>query len=169
MTVGTNIMKTPKKITGYHVLFAMLAFFAVIIAVNGSFVFLALDSWTGLSAENSYKRGVSYNRVLERAAAQKALGWTVTSKVTPLANNSADVEFSVLKDQGAVTGLEVEAWFRHPVQEGFDRKIALTEQNGGTYSGQIDLPSSGNWRLRITTHSADGTRYRLDKDLWLKE
>ena len=63
------------RLTGRHVLITILTFFGIVIAVNVTFVHLALDSWTGLTDHDSYRTGLSWNRTLERDAAQTALGW----------------------------------------------------------------------------------------------
>ena len=66
----------PKPFTGRHMLFAMLAFFGVIIAVNLTMAAFATKSWTGLVVKNSYVASQAFNRELEQAKVQAARGWT---------------------------------------------------------------------------------------------
>ena len=44
-------------------------------AVNGAMIWIALSSWTGLATNQPYDKGLTYNRNLEAAARQAALGW----------------------------------------------------------------------------------------------
>ncbi|MEP6335045.1 MAG: FixH family protein, partial [Anderseniella sp.] len=66
----------PKQFTGRHMLFAMLAFFGVIIIVNLTMAAFATRSWTGLVVKNSYVASQAFNRELEQAKLQAARGWT---------------------------------------------------------------------------------------------
>ena len=63
------------RITGRMVFFGLVAFFGLIAAVNGVFMFYALDTFPGLTTEDSYKKGIVYNRTLDDAEAQRRLGW----------------------------------------------------------------------------------------------
>ena len=65
-----------REITGRTVLLSLVAFFGVVFAVNGVFFWFASDSWTGLSTEDAYRKGIAFNDQLARADAQKRLGWT---------------------------------------------------------------------------------------------
>ncbi len=62
----------PKPFTGRHMLFAMLAFFGVIIAVNLTMAVFATKSWTGLVVKNSYVASQAFNRELEQAKVQES-------------------------------------------------------------------------------------------------
>ena len=68
------VQKAPRRITGWTVFYGMVAFFGVIIAVNLTFVYFALDSWPGLTTQHAYEEGIAYNKTLEQAAAQLIAG-----------------------------------------------------------------------------------------------
>ena len=76
MTLSTPEPQS-RPITGRKVLWMLLGFFGVMMAVNGIFVYLALSSFSGLETVNAYVKGLDYNATLRRGAAQKALGWQV--------------------------------------------------------------------------------------------
>jgi len=42
-------MRLSRPITGRMVLFGLVAFFGVVFAVNGTLIYFAIDSWSGLS------------------------------------------------------------------------------------------------------------------------
>ncbi|MHA1599926.1 MAG: FixH family protein, partial [Alphaproteobacteria bacterium] len=52
MSAGTKVL------TGRHVLIMVLAFFGLVIAANVIFVVLAWQSWSGLSTDDAYRRGL---------------------------------------------------------------------------------------------------------------
>ena len=62
-------------LTGRHVLLAMLAFFGVIFAVNGAFLYFALGSHSGVVAVEPYRKGLAYNQAIAAAEAQERRGW----------------------------------------------------------------------------------------------
>ena len=156
------------RLTGRHVLIAMLAFFGIVVGVNITFVHLALSTWTGLTDHDSYRTGLSWNRTLEQDAAQKALGWT-----TDIDSRSAWSEASqgwrlavtlVVRDaQGRpVDGLVIDGEARHPVAEADDRTLTFAGTPGGVYAGTAILPGAGNWELKLIATAADGSVYRTD-------
>ena len=62
---------------------AYVGMFGVIILVNLTMALFALDSWTGLSANDPYKRGLVHNRTQEAIRNQDKLGWQVGLAQTP--------------------------------------------------------------------------------------
>lgn len=65
----------PAGIRGVHVAVMIVAFFAVIIALDTLFVTLAIQSHPGEQVKNSYGLGIAYNKELARQVRQRALGW----------------------------------------------------------------------------------------------
>lgn len=156
------------RITGRHVLIAMLVFFGIVIGVNLVFVNLALSTWTGLTDHDSYRTGLSWNRALERDAAQKALGWS-TAIVSRAGEPTADggrafaVELTIRSRDGApVTGLAFAGSARHPVVEADDRPLVFVEIGNGSYRGAAVLPAAADWRLVLVATRPDGAAYRID-------
>ncbi len=69
---------TTGEFTGRHMLFIMLAFFGVIIAVNVTMASFANSSWSGLVVKNSYVASQQFNAKAAAGRAQAALGWSAT-------------------------------------------------------------------------------------------
>lgn len=144
-----------RPLTGRVVFGWIAAGFAVVIAVNGVFAWFALQSWTGLTTANAYNEGLAYNHVLDQAAAQARLGWRAE-----MGWRDGTAELRLFDRAGKpVHGLVVAARFARPVQEGFDRSIALTEAGIGRYVASIALPLPGQWEMTIEA-AGTGANYR---------
>lgn len=159
MTAGLN---------GRHVLFAILGFFAAVMAVNAVFVYFAASTFTGLEAPKAYRSGIAYNESLAAAAAQARLGWTPALRVDAEAPETA-VALTLTDDGGRpLQGLVVNATWRRPTQAADDQAMALSPEGPGRYAGRIALPARGQWDLILVAEDARGHRFRLDRRLWIK-
>lgn len=156
-------------LTGRHVLIAVLAFFGLVIAVNGVFIVLALQSWSGLSTDDAYRRGLAYNETLRQAEAQRAFGWRARADLAPLADGRARLSV-VFTDraEAPVDGLVIVGQLRRPSRAGADRAVELTGHGPGRYGTDVDLPFLGQWDLRLRADSPDGKTFILEDRLWLK-
>ena len=142
-------------IRGKHVLMAMLGMFAIVILVNLTFVYFALDSWTGLTTENPYQEGLAYNQVLAARDAQRDLGWQGDLTLGTAAGGEDSVTIT-LKDKAGqpLSGLELTGNLRRPTREDIDQSLVWREQAPGTYNALVALPQRGNWDLVVS--ASDG-------------
>jgi len=159
------MMNAARPITGRMVLIWVLVFFGVVFAANGLLVFFALDSWPGLSTEKAYEEGIAYNRTLDAARRQDALGWTsaVALDGGP-ASATVRVRLAGPKD-APVTGLDVHVTLLRPVIEGFDVTLSLPETAPGLYAAPVRLPKPGRWTAAIEARRGEETVYRMRHDL----
>ena len=157
-----------RRLTGRHVLFGMIAFFGVVIAVNGVFTWFALDSWTGLAETHSYQKGLAYNDELAAAERQKALGWRSDVRLDG-ATDARTVTIEMRDAGGApLTGLAVGLRLLRPTHEGLDREVAAAEQAPGIYTAEIDLPEAGRWNVRLDVVAGNGRSYRMTHEVFVK-
>lgn len=158
-----------RVITGRHVLVGALAFFAIVLAANAAFVVLALDSFTGLSVESPYERGLAYNETLRQAAAQRALGWTAKVAFDPLGGGRGRLEVA-LTDRGGrpIEDLRVSGEIRRPAHAGFDRPVTLERSAPGRYASDLELPLRGQWEVRLRAESRHGHGIRIEERIWLR-
>ncbi len=151
-----NGRSSPREFTGRHMLFAMVGFFGVVIAVNVLMATLAGRSWTGLAVKNAYVASQHYNEVLDEARRQSELGWT----------SSLDVEggrpvLSVRDRRGEpVVGLAVSSRVERATHEGEDAAAAMIEERAGRYVAERAL-QPGLWLVRVEAGQAD-THYRRE-------
>jgi len=124
--------------------------FAVMLIANGALVFFAFDSWTGLSTEHAYQRGITYNRVLADERAETALGWLVATTLVPTEPGRGRIEVRIEDRAGApIDDAVVRALLRRPLREGFDSKVALDGLGGGRYAAAVAVPLPGQWEVRV--------------------
>ena len=157
-------------LTGRHVLLAMLAFFGVIFAVNGAFLYFALGSYSGVVAVEPYRKGLAYNERIAADQKQLALGWS------PVLEMSLDGAVNLTladRDRSPVTGLLVTAEIGRPSTSAEDIKVPLEEISPGQYVARIPARAPGNWVLSVTAvrpgaDPSEPALYRLKERKWLK-
>jgi nitrogen fixation protein FixH len=130
--------------------------FGIIIAANGIMAFFAFDSWTGLSADDPYKRGLDHNNLQAEVLKQRQLGWGIAVGQKELGNRRTRLRLQLTNRQKAqVTWAKVEVLFYRPVSRGADFKGRLVHVGGGAYEATITFPQPGLWeaRYRIVTRA----------------
>lgn len=164
-----TIMSKSKRQDGWWYPWLFVGAFGIIIAVNGTMAYLALDTWTGLETKNYYQKGQEFNEALAQKAAQAKLGWTAKARFDALP--SADqprtglIHLNFANAQGLGVGaLEIEASAVRPTSEGHDQPLTFTAQGDGHYVAPVTFALPGQWELRATASRADEVfklRYRL--------
>lgn len=154
-----------KPITGRRVLVWLLLFFGTIVAVNGTFVYFALDTWPGLSTRRAYEEGLAYNKTLDAARLQHTLGWKSVIGVEGAESGGRALTVRVADRDGApVVGLAMTLELRRPVREDQDRMLVLVESGEGVYRAAVEMPP-GRWQAVVKAVDPGGRTYRMTHDL----
>lgn len=129
---------------------AFVGFFVAVFAANGAMVYLAFSSWTGISTEDAYRRGITYNQVLADAEAHKALGWRLDISFVPEGRLRGRLRASLVDRAGApLVDAAVTARLVRPTHEGYDQTIALAQAAGADrYEAEVAFPLPGQWEVR---------------------
>jgi nitrogen fixation protein FixH len=139
-----------KPLTGRTVLFALLGFFGVVIAVNGVMMALAIGTMPGLENETPYRAGIGYNAEIGAARAQATLRWKVASHVDRDADGRAAVTVEARDSEGApVPGLGVMVRLVRPTDKRADRTVWLGERETGIYLGTAADVAPGVWEIEL--------------------
>jgi len=154
-----------KPFTGTKVIIWVAVFFAVVFSVNGTFVYFAMTSWTGLTTKTAYTDGVNFNRNFVRIKAQRKRGWQ--SKISNFSSKNITVQFTD-KQGKALSSLDVGVKLMRPLRDRFDRTVRLKETSLGTYSSAIALPLSGRWQVEVRAKNKNNEPYLLIYDLMVK-
>jgi len=121
------------------------AFFLVLISILVPMCVLAVRTNSGVVTENSYEKGLAYNRSIAASAEQKTLGWKSDLSVTK-ENDMTRVTFSLTDATGApLDQADVKLVFVRPAQKGMDRDLTLRWVSKGHYSAEVTLPATGVW------------------------
>ncbi|MBL8545971.1 MAG: FixH family protein [Hyphomonadaceae bacterium] len=153
------------KLSGWHVLIALLAFFAAIIAINIAFAVAAVQTFPGEDERRSYTQGLHYNNVLAERRAQAELGWRARSELT---TDAQGVLLAVdLRDrQGApINNANIDATLRWLPSESGDRALVFEAQGGGRYVARIGALDAGRWDLRARAQDQSGNALNFEAEL----
>lgn len=154
--------RPPFQVTGRHVLIGVAAFFAVIMAVDGAFVALALKSHPGEVAQTPYEDGLAYNRTLAERRKQAQLGWTVAIQ----ARSEAGVIRAQVYDENRVPlqGLRLEGRMTRPATEQGATDLVFSEARPGLYEART-RPRPGAWDVAVAAADAEGRRFEAERRL----
>jgi nitrogen fixation protein FixH len=156
----------PERIEGRHVLFALLAFFGVMLIVNGIFLYYAVGTFNGFETADAYRKGLTYNERIASDTAQAAKGWK------PVARYEAEgqkliVEIRDRQGKG-ISGLNISGEVRHPVTDNQDQTVTLREIAPARYSAPLKLPP-GQWIFSAKISRPGEAAFRIKQRLWVKE
>ncbi len=140
----------------------IVAGFLITVAANGTMIWFALGTWSGLTTDQAYNQGLAYNETLAGAQASDALGWEVDISVAD--DGQAQTAELVVKDAvGApVDGASIYGLFVRPTHEGFDFETVFRQVGAGRYLAEFDAPLDGQWDLRVEIVHANNV-YRTAK------
>jgi nitrogen fixation protein FixH len=134
-----------------------VGFFFITVAVNGTLVFYALNSWTGLETQHYWERGAAYNAAIEGARDQQKRGWQVVIEFQAADLKSARMAVSLKDHSGNILdGARVTAELVRPTSEGHDFTVELPGQGQGRYTAEFALPLPGQWDIRVVADHAQG-------------
>jgi nitrogen fixation protein FixH len=124
--------------------------FGIVLVVNSIMVYVAATTWTGIAVNRAYDKGLTYNRNLEAAERQAALGWEA-SLVTEMADGLVGTLEVALNDADGTPlyRADVVVAFERPTHEGHDFAVELVQDGAGTYTAPFTAPLPGVWDLRL--------------------
>jgi nitrogen fixation protein FixH len=145
-----------RTFTGRHMAAILVAFFGVVIAVNFTMARFASATFGGVVVENSYVASQHFNRWLDEAEAERALGWDAVAAWRP------DGRLAVTL-RGAPPDAEVAATARHPLGRAADRDFTFEPAGDLRFVSRETLPE-GRWLLRFEV-KAGGRVWRREEEL----
>ncbi len=146
MTVASS---SAKPITGWHVLIAVVAFFAVVIGVDTLFVIKAYGTFSGEVASNPYEAGLAFNKTLALRQREAALGWTATV----LKVDDDTVVIRLVDRAGApLDRLSLTGVLERPATETGRQVLDFKPLGDGRYQARARL--DGAWDLRATARNS---------------
>jgi nitrogen fixation protein FixH len=132
-----------RKFTGWHMLFSLIGFFGVVIVVNIFMAVQAERTFGGTVVENSYVASQEFNRCLDAAKAQQALGWKLAAS-----SESGHPAVTAAANGTPLAGAQVQGYAEHPLGAVDDIPLHFREARAGHFVTDTPLPS-GRWRLHL--------------------
>ncbi|WP_298398642.1 FixH family protein [Sphingobium sp.] len=138
-----------RRFTGWHMTGILVAFFAVVIAVNMLMATVAIRSFGGTVVDNSYVESQKFNRYLAQARAQDRLRWTDNVAL----DQGRHVTLALSDGAGApIRDARIAAVAQHPLGRAPDIALLFHEVTPGHYVSNVRLPA-GRWQLRADINS----------------
>jgi len=170
MAMVHSSMKDPRAITGRTVLLWLFAFFGIIFAANGVFIYLALGSFPGVVEERPYEAGQAYNEEIAAARAQVERHWQVSGEIVRTGGEAARLVVTAADAQGTpLYGVGVHALLRNPVREAADIEAFLHADGGGRYIADLEALPAGNWTLILEIEEDGARKFKSENRIFVKE
>jgi nitrogen fixation protein FixH len=146
----------PSPFTGRHMAAILIGFFGVVIAVNIALAVFAGSTFGGLVVENSYVASQRFNGWLEKARAEKALGWALA------ASRAGDGRLAIaLSSAGApMTDARVSGLARHPLGRLPEQPLGFRASGPGEYASLAPLPA-GRWIIHLEVKAHGRVLHRI--------
>lgn len=158
-------------LNGRHVLFGLLAFFAIVLVADTYLIYKAVSTFGGLETEDAYRKGLSYNNRIVAADAQAKRGWR--DKLNYL-KQTKRLRISLLDREGVgVSGLKITASLGRPATNRFDRELTFVQTGPGIYEAAAPAIGSGWWtieaRAKRNAHDRrEAIVYELKRRIWIR-
>ncbi len=139
-------MRISKKNNDSFIPYYFVMFFVVLAFIDFFFVFIAFDSFKGVTVKNSYEKGLEYNKTIIASEKQELLNWE--SEITI----KDGVMIFYLKDKynKSVINGKVNAYLKLVSQAGHDFKLYLDYDSSiKAYKNIIIFPVKGQWDIRV--------------------
>lgn len=151
---------TPQpRLRGWHVAAAVTAFFGVVVAVDGSFAYLAMHTFPGEVSVTPYEDGIAYNSHLAQMRAQERLGWRAAAGVS----GTGELQVALRDREGQpLTGVKVTAQLQRPATESGRLYLTLRETTPGSYAVRPGA-APGAWDVDIIATDAKGGRLEAQR------
>lgn len=159
--MSPNVLPAPAfRLTGWHVLAGVSAFFAIVVGIDTSFLVVAYRSHPGEVSVTPYEDGLLYNQRIAQLEAQSRLGWGATAQAGP-----GEVVMAFQDRRGApLRGLRINGRLERPATESGRIELTFIEAGPGRYVARTGA-AAGAWDLTATAQAPDGARFIAERRL----
>ena len=141
---------------GWWYPYIFVVFMAGVFVVNGVMVYFALDTFSGLETRDAYRKGMQYNRNIEKARAQEALLVLEFRFSNQAATGNARRHRRHAQGPRRSTGhgRAVAGWLHSPNLGRSGCQTALGGKRSGTLLVDVALPRPGQWDSEFSRNAA---------------
>lgn len=157
-----------REVTGWTVFVCLVAFFAIVVAVNGVMMTAAITTFGGVETASSYQAGLAFARETSAVRAQEQLGWQIAVR-TPSDGGRTPIIEVIARDRtgGPLTGLYISGRLSHPLDKRADRVLAWREVAPGVFRADTER-AAGQWDLTVELLQEDSLKFRSRNRLTLR-
>jgi nitrogen fixation protein FixH len=157
-----------REVTGWTVFVCLVAFFAIVAAVNAVMMTAAITTFGGAETGSSYQAGLAFARETSAVQAQEQLGWQVAVRAPSDGGETPIIEVSARDRAGApLAGLSVSGRLSHPLDKRADRVLSWHEVASGIFRA-VTGRTAGQWDLIIELSQDDSLKFRSRNRLTLR-
>jgi nitrogen fixation protein FixH len=158
-------MSTTLASRGRYIPWLFVLGFALVVAVNGTMIWFAVGSFSGLYTPKPRDRGLRYNDVITAQQSRDILGWRIESRWQP---ESHRLDLTLLdRDGRPLTNAHATVELVRPTEKRPPLAIAMAIVGPGQLAGTVDLPARGNWDIDIVIER-DGQRFAQTRRMFLQ-
>jgi nitrogen fixation protein FixH len=155
---------SPSPLTGRKVLLMLVAFFGIVIGVNGIMMRLAIQTLPGTEVDSAYSASLAYESEITAAQDQNARNWKVDAHIGRDNRGGATLQVEARDKNGApMSGMKFEGRFERPTDRRGDQRVTLAEVASGIYRGNATGIAPGQWDLVLEGEAA-GQRMFLSRN-----
>ncbi|MFM9847952.1 MAG: FixH family protein [Hyphomicrobiaceae bacterium] len=156
-----------RQMVGWHVLMCMVAFFAVVISVNGAMIYSAISTYSGVVSTEPYRKGLHYNDRVQADENQQRIGWKDYLTI----ERDGQVQLAITNADGVpVRGLDVRLVIGRPTTNRHDVHVALVSTPAGQYAARTEILSPGHWIASVEVRPSEADPepvYRARRRIWI--
>ena len=147
------------RLTGKHVLAALLGFFLIVLMANVIFINLAIRTFPGEKEEKSYLQGLNYNDRLIARAEQARLGWQATIQKAEIDGDGVTVDITITDKAGSpLSHLQIDGVVARPAADNQDHAITFNRLGNGRYAATFP-GDAGLWVLEAVAVDRTGRQF----------
>lgn len=158
-------MSTTLASRGRYIPWLFVLGFMLVVAVNGTMIWFAVGSFSGLYTPKPRDRGLRYNDVLTAQQSRDILGWRIDSKWQP---ESHQLDLALFdRDGRPLAGARATVELVRPAEKRPPLSIDMAVVGPGQLAGTVELPARGNWDIDIVIER-DGQRFAQTRRMFLQ-
>lgn len=157
----TSLMRNDRWIPA-----SFVAFFVFLTGVEIVLITLSVNSFTGLSEADPYRRGLAYNETIAARQKDRDLGWRIAVGFEPAGHLRGVVKVAA-RDAGGdeLNGARISSTAEHGGKAPI--AIAFGGLDDGSAEGVLTVDAPGRWFLRIKIEG-DGASIERKREIFIE-
>ncbi len=134
--------------------------FALLFTATFVTVRIAVAGHTPPVDSNYYEKGLKYDQTVASQREMVKMGYELhtpwLSQPTSLKPGKQNISVRFQKGKESISGAQIQLKLERSASDTFNRTLLLKEIDKGNYSGELEIPFSGSWRISISAKTKEG-------------